>query len=273
MFPSFVLSLREGLEAALIIGILMGALVKASQRRLRPIVWMGVAAATLFSLLGAILLHTLGTDLEGANEIIFEGSTMLLASVLLTWMIFWMGKQARSLKPDLESGVRRALSVGGWNAIFVLAFVSVLREGVELALYLTATSLTASGLQVMAGALLGLGAAAALGFSLFASLIRLDLRRFFGLTSVLLILFAAGLLAHGVSEFTQIGWMPALIPHVWDTNFLINENSILGQVLNSLFGYSGNPSLMQLIVYLGYFVIIGASQLLKRNIPARTETV
>lgn len=272
MFPSFVLSLREGLEAALIIGILMGALVKIPQKGLRGAVWLGVGAAAGLSLLSALLLHTLGAEVEGSNEIVFEGFTLLLASALLTWMIFWMARQARFLKSDLETGVRMALLHGGRQALFFLAFVSVLREGVELSLYLTATALSANGLQVLAGSLLGLGTAVLLGFALFASLIRLNLRRFFSLTGLLLIFFAAGMAAHSVREFTEIGWIPVLVPHIWNTNFLINENSALGQTLSTLFGYSGSPSLIELIIYLGYFITVGVGRLLSRSTPTRVET-
>jgi high-affinity iron transporter len=272
MLPGFVLSLREGLEAALIIGILMGALSKIQQPSLRTAVWIGVAAASGLSLITALLLHLLGSDLEGNSEVIFEGSTMLAASVLLTWMIFWMGGHARSLKTDLESDLHSALIRGGGKALFFLAFISVLREGIELALYLTATILTTNGLQVFIGSILGLGAAGLLGVALFSSLVKLDLRRFFSLTGLLLILFAAGMAARGMREFTEIGWIPSLIPHVWDTNFLLSENSILGQILSTLFGYNGSPSLAELMVYLGYFVLVGVGKLLHRRLPARART-
>jgi high-affinity iron transporter len=272
MLPGFVLSLREGLEASLIIGILMGALKKTQQPRLRAAVWIGVAAASSLSLITALLLHLLGSDLQGNAEVIFEGSTMLFASVLLTWMIFWMGGHARSLKTDLESDLRSALIRGGGKALFFLALISVLREGIELALYLSATILTTNGGQVFIGSLLGLGAAGLLGVALFASLVRLDLRRFFSLTSLLLILFAAGLAAHGMREFTEVGWIPPLIPHIWDTNYLLSENSTLGQMLSTLFGYNGSPSLAELIVYLGYFVLIGVGKLINRRLPDRAGT-
>jgi high-affinity iron transporter len=120
--------------------------------------------------------------------------------------------------------------------------------------------------------LCSVGAAALLGFALFASLIRLNLRLFFSLTDLLLIFFAAGMAAHSVREFTEIGWIPVLIPHIWDTNFLINEKSVLGQLMNTLFGYSGSPSLMELIIYLGSFVTVGVGRLLSRNTHARVET-
>jgi high-affinity iron transporter len=104
--------------------------------------------------------------------------------------------------------------------------------------------------------MLGLGTAFILGWSLFSTTIRLDLRRFFGVTGALLILFAAGLVAHGVHEFNEVGWIPALVEHVWDINFFLDENSTLGQLLKALFGYNGNPSLSEVLAYAGYFVAI-----------------
>lgn len=256
MLPSLVLSLREGLEAALLIGIVLGALRKIHRPDLNRIVWVGAAVAAALSLLLALLLNRTGASLQGQAEQVFEGFTMLLAAGVLTWMIFWMRRQARRLKSELETDVRRAAFQGGWGALFLLAFVAVLREGIELALFLTAAALASDGRQVLVGALLGLGAAALLGWALFASLVRLDLGRFFLVTGALLILFAAGLVAHGVHEFNEAGWIPAVVEHVWDLNALVDEESFLGQALKALFGYNSNPSLTEALAYLLYFVAI-----------------
>ncbi len=256
MFPSYILSLREGLEAALIIGIVIGALNKFNRRELTPVVWNGTLSAVLISVITALILNSVGASLEGSAEQIFEGITMFLAAGVLTWMIFWMHHQARHIKRDLEVGVRQATLHTGTKALFLLAFTAVLREGIELALFLTAATMASDDQQVMTGALLGLGTSALLGWSLFASLVRLDLRRFFQVTGALLILFAAGLVAHGVHEFNEVGWIPGIIEHVWDINFLLNEKSSLGEVLKALFGYNGNPSLTEVIAYLGYFLAV-----------------
>jgi high-affinity iron transporter len=256
MLPSYILSLREGLEAALIIGIVIGALRKFNRRDLTSVVWYGTLSAVGISVVTALILQSIGASLEGAVEQIFEGITMLVAAGVLTWMIFWMHHQARHIKSDLEAGVRQATLQTGSKALFLLAFTAVLREGVELALFLTATTLASGGQQVLTGALLGLGTSALLGWSLFASIVRLDLRRFFQVTGALLILFAAGLVAHGVHEFNEVGWIPGIIEHVWDINYLLSENSTLGEILKALFGYNGNPSLTEVIAYLGYFSAI-----------------
>jgi len=263
MLQSYLLSLREGLEAALIIGIVLGAVSKIRRDDLSPSVWYGGLSAAVVSVIAAILLTSFGLSLEGAAEQIFEGITMLIAAGILTWMIFWMGKQARFLKSELENDVNKAAASTGKRAMFWVAFVAVVREGIELAIFLTAAFFVGDQnqiwnnvVQTLAGAILGLGTAVLLGWTLFATTVRLDLRRFFQVTGILLILFAAGLVAHGVHEFNEIGWIPAVIEHVWDVNMILDENSLIGQLLKTLFGYNGNPSLTEMIVYFVYIAVV-----------------
>jgi high-affinity iron transporter len=273
MLASFILSLREGIEAALIIGIVLGALRKLNRSQMARAVWYGALSAVLVSLLTGILLTAFGLSLEGAAEQIFEGLAMLLAAGVLTWMIFWMNRQARSIKGELESGVHQATSTGSSRALFGLAFLAVVREGIELALFLTAATFASDPRSTILGSLLGLGAAFLLGWGLFASTLRLDLRRFFQVTGFLLILFAAGLVAHGVHEFNEAGWIPAVVEHVWDVNHLLEENSTAGLMLKALFGYNGNPSLTEVLSYLAYFVLIMLSlRSIKRPVAARGES-
>lgn len=252
MLPAYLLSLREGLEAALIIGILLGALRKLGRSNSNKVIWSGVLSAALLSLILALALNWFGKSFEGRTEEVFEGSAMFLAATVLTWVLFWMQRQGKYIKDALEANVQRAALQGGSWALFLVAFSAVLREGVELGLFLTAAAIATDAPQVVSGAALGLGTATLLGWSLFASLVKLDLRRFFQITSFLLLLFAAGLVAHGVHEFNEVGWIPTLIEHVWDTNILLDENSILGQMLKALFGYNGNPSLSEVLGYLLY---------------------
>lgn len=256
MLPSFLLSLREGIEAALIIGILLGALRQMRRTELIPAVWLGTISAAALSILGGILLTSLGLSFEGAAEQVFEGVTMLVAAVLLTWMIFWMNRTARSLRSDIESEVQRAAFGAGKRAVFFVAFLAILREGIELALFLTASVFATDAVQTLLGALLGLGTAILLGWSIFAAIIRLDLHRFFQVTGFLLILFAAGLVAHGIHEFNEVGWIPPFIEHVWDVNTILDENSTPGQWLKALFGYNGNPSLTEVLAYAAYFIAV-----------------
>jgi len=261
MLPTFLLSLREGLEAALIIGIVLGAVSKIRRKDLTPFVWLGVLSAVGVSIITAVILTSFGMSLEDKAEKIFEGITMLLAAGILTWMIFWMGKQARFLKSELEDGVNKAAASTGKRAVFMLAFMAVVREGIELAIFVTAAffagnpdQMMSNTIQTLAGTILGLGTSALLGYTIFATTLRLDLRKFFQVTGMLLILFAAGLVAHGVHEFNEVGWIPVIVEHVYDMNMILDENSIAGQLLKTLFGYNGNPSLSEMITYFAYIV-------------------
>jgi high-affinity iron transporter len=259
MLSSFVLSLREGLEAALIIGIVLGALRKLDRRDLSPLVWVGVISAIIISIVVAVALNLLGTEFEGTGEEVFEGITMLLAAGILTWMIFWMRTYSISMREELEIGVRQATSKRRQWALFLLAFLAVLREGIELALFLLAVRLTSSPVQTVLGASLGIGGAILLGWILFATTRRVSLTHFFQYTNALLIVFAAGMVGIGIHEFNEAGWVPAIIEHIWDASFIIPEESTLGQLLRALVGYSSSPSLSQVIAYVGYWVILGLS--------------
>lgn len=276
MLPTYLLSLREGLEAALIIGIVLGALTKIRRSDLSPAVWMGTASAVIVCILAAILLTSFGMSLEERAEQIFEGVTMLIAAGILTWMIFWMRKQARFLKSELEDGVNKAVASAGKSAVFWLAFVAVVREGIELSLFITAaffvgdtSQVTNNVAQTLAGTILGLGTAILLGYTLFATTVRLDLRRFFQVTGLLLILFAAGLVAHGVHEFNEVGWIPPVVEHIWDVNALLDENSVAGQLMKTLFGYNGNPSLTEIIAYFGYLIVILSLWRREATVPSK----
>jgi high-affinity iron transporter len=213
--------------------------------------------------LTAIVLTTFGMSLEDPAEAIFEGITMLIAAGILTWMIFWMSKQARFLKSELEAGVNKAVISAGKTAVFWLAFVAVVREGIELALFITAAFFAGSTsgvngeiIQTLVGTILGVGTAALLSWTLFATTVRLDLRKFFQVTGFLLILFAAGLIAHGVHEFNEVGWIPSVMDHVWNLDAVVSQSSLLGQLLQTLFGYNSSPSLTEVITYIGYIAVV-----------------
>jgi high-affinity iron transporter len=256
MLASFLLSLREGLEAALIIGIVLGTVRKLHRPDLAPTVWAGVIFAIVVSILAGIGLYVIGFELEGQAEQVFEGLTMLLAAGVLTWMIFWMNRQSRDIKKNLEEGVSKTVTSTHKRGLFWLAFLAVVREGVELALFLTAAAFASTAQSTVLGALLGVGTAALLGWSLFASTLRLDLRRFFQVTGVLLILFAAGLVAHGTHEFIEAGILPAIIDPLWNLNAIIPETSFIGTILGTLFGYSADPSLIEMLAYFGFLAAV-----------------
>lgn len=256
MLASFLLSLREGLEAALIIGIVLGVLLKIKRTDLNGVIWRGVGLAVLLSFFAAIALNLLGMEFEGKGEEIFEGVAMLLAAGVLTWMILWMRNHGSTLKSEIEEKTNQAALGNGQKALFALAFLAVFREGIELALFLLAARLTSSPLQTLSGALLGLLVATILGWVLFTSTMKLSLRNFFGATNILLIIFAAGLVGLGVHEFNEAGVIPSVIEHVWDINGILSDKSEAGLLLKALVGYNGNPSLTEVVAYIVYLLIL-----------------
>jgi high-affinity iron transporter len=269
MIASFLLSLREGIEAALIIGIVLAVLGKMSHKELRASVWQGAIAAIALSIMAGLGFNWLGGEFEGRGEQIFEGTAMLIATVFLTWMIVWLKQQSGSLEKKLEADVNQASQVTkSRTALFGLAFLAVGREGFELALFLTAIQMTAHGFQTILGAVLGLALAAGFGWLTFTSSKRLSLRYYFGITNVLLVLFAAGLLAHSVHEFNEAGIIPALIEHVWNINPIVDDHSVFGQFLVALFGYNGDPSLTEVLAY-GLYIVSAFIFLKKKQ---KTET-
>jgi high-affinity iron transporter len=250
-----LLTTREGLEASLIVGIVLAYLAKTENRRYFNVIWAGTAAAVAVSIVtGAALFFTVGA-LEGRAEQIFEGAAMLSAVAVLTWMVFWMRKQAVNIKRELEAKLEGAIAAGSALGLASVVFFAVLREGWETALFLFAISESSSPLATTIGAIVGLVIAISLGVALYMGSRRLNLRQFFTVTGVLLIVFAAGLLAHGIHEFQEAGLLPMTIEHVWNTNGVINEDSTAGEFLGTLFGYNGDPSLLEVVAWAAYIVI------------------
>lgn len=273
MFASALITLREGLEAALIVGVVLVYLRKIGRLDRQASVWGGVVAALMASVAVAIVLQILGAEFEGRAEQIFEGTTMFLAVVVLTYMIFWMRSQGHQLRSALEHDVHTAVSGGqGW-ALAGLAFFAVFREGVETALFLSAAGFAADGGSALWGGLAGLAVAVVLGWLIFNTTAQIPLRSFFNVTSLLLLFFAAGLMAHGVHEFQEAGLLPTFIGPVWDINPILPENSLVGSFLKALFGYNGNPSLLEVFSYVVYWVaVLGAVHWwLERTMPRTAE--
>ncbi|MGC9347548.1 MAG: FTR1 family iron permease [Anaerolineae bacterium] len=258
MVAAFLITLREGLEAALILGIVLSVLRRLGRSERSPAVWWGVLLAILASVAGGFALNTLGIAFEGRGEEIFEGVAMLVAAGVLTWMIFWMQRQGRGIKRSLEGEVELATAAGSSNwALFSLAFVAVVREGIETVLFLTAAAFSAAPEETLVGGALGLVVAGGLGWLIFVTGKELNLKAFFRATGILLLLFAAGLVAHGIHELQEARLFPVVIEHVWNLNPVLDENAGLGSFLKALFGYNGNPSLLEVVAYLGYLIIIG----------------
>lgn len=256
MLTSGLITLREGLEAALIIGIVLSVLHRLNQSKQGKWVWVGVGAAVIISVIAGIVLHLLGVVFEGRGEEIFEGVVMLIAAGVLTWMIFWINRQGRHIKGELEHDVRQAVTIGSGWALFSLAFIAVVREGIETALFLTAAAFSTTPFLALVGGVIGLITAVVLGWLIFVGGKQLDVRAFFRVTGVLLILVAAGLVAHGIHELQEAAIIPTVVEHVWDVNHILDENGPVGVFLKALFGYNGNPSLLEMLAYSVYFAAI-----------------
>lgn len=203
-----VVVLREGFEASLVVGIVLAFLDRTGRRDGFAAVWAGVAAALALSLLVAIALFTVGAELEGTSEMLFEGIVMLFAAGLLTWMIFWMRNRARTLRGEIEGRTQAALEAGSTIGLALVVFVGVAREGVETALFLFSSVEGSSPVISFVGACIGGAAAIGLGYLFYRGSHRLNLRTFFAATSVLLLVFAGYLLAFGLHELAEAGVIP-----------------------------------------------------------------
>lgn len=208
MLANLVIGLREGLEASLIVAILIATAVQLDARALITRIWVGVGAAVAVSVLLAVGLVAAGDALPEAAEPFFSGVTSLLAVVLLTWMVLWMATHAAHLREHLSGKVADAVGAGGW-ALAVVAFVAVIREGLETVLFLFAGSeAQAGGASPWIGGVLGLCVAAALGVLLYRGIVHIDLRRVFFVSGLILILIASTMVNYAVGEFAEIGVLP-----------------------------------------------------------------
>jgi high-affinity iron transporter len=257
MLAGLLITIREGLEAFLIIGILLGYLTKINQPRLKAYVWIGASTAILLSALIAVAFQLLAIQFEGAAEEIFEAAVALLAVGVLTWMVLWMQRQSRGIKGDLEHRVDVALSQGQAFGLAGLAFITVLREGLETALFLSAVYVSARGDNLLPGALLGLAIAAGVTYLIFRSSIRLNLRTFFLVTGSLLIVIAAGLVSHSVMALQEVGWLPVGTATAWDIGWLISNDGLLGHLLHAFTGYDAAPSVLMVVAYAAYAITFG----------------
>jgi len=274
MLSNFLIGLREGLEAALIVGILVAYIVKtnqASKRKLLTAVWVGVSTAILASLaLGGFLSFT-SAELTPRGEEFFAGTTSLLAVGLVTWMVFWMKRTARSLREELQGKVQTALSSGPLT-LAAAAFFAVLREGLETALFVYANFRSIDGQGAGSGPAIGLtiGLAVAvfLGWAIYRRAIKLNLGTFFKITGVALIVIAAGVLSYGVHEFQELGWIPEADLFIWDTTSWMTKESIPGSILAGTIGFDTTTSWWQ-FGFWGLYLVVTLQAYLA---PARKKT-
>lgn len=267
VLASFLITSRETLEAALVVGIVLTFLTKTNNHKYKKTVYYGIAFGILLSILAAVIFTIFAGGFSGRAEELFEGTTMLVASVLLTTMILWMMKQKHFVK-EIENKVSTVIDKTNLDktyayGIFFLILIAILREGVETVIFLNAMRY-ASGISLVGG-ILGVLVAIGIGYLFFNSARKINLKKFFNISSILLILFAAGLVAHGVHELQEAAVIPFVVKEVWNINPavavegvypLLHENGLIGSFLKGLFGYNGNPSLIEILSYISYLGII-----------------
>ena len=262
--------LREGVEAALIVSIVLAYLARTGNRRHFSRIWAGTGAALLLSIGVGVVLWVTIRGLEAPAEQIFEGSATLLAAGVVTWMLFWMRRTSSNIRGELHAGVERALLDGGIWGLSLLAFTAVIREGIETSLFLlgqatAAGDADAGATSTLLGAVVGIGLAALIGYGFYRGARVINLSTFFRWTGVALVFIAAGLLAHSIHEFVEIGWIgvatgtafdiSAVLPHAGDPTEL-GAVAVIGQLLRALFGYSSSPEWVTLVGWLAYVVAV-----------------
>jgi len=255
VFANFLIGLREGLEAALVVSIIVAYLVRIGQRHLLPKVWAGVGAAVGLSVVaGAVLTFTTATLTDRALEI-FAGVTSLAAVGLITWMIFWMARNARNLKAHLHGSIDEAVLRSGW-ALAVVAFFAVLREGLETALFLWAGAQSSgSGAEPLIGGLIGIALAIGLGYLLYIGALRVHLATLFFWTGILLVIIAAGVLRYAVHEFQEAGVLPGVDAYVFDLTGSVDPDGALVALVRGFFNLAPAMTALEIIAWAGYIAV------------------
>ena len=259
MIPTFVITLREGVEASLIIGIIAAFLVKEGRRDAMRQMWVGIGIAVALCIGVAVLLEVVGQQLPQKEQEGLETVVGLIAVSAVTYMIVWMRRHARGIKAQLEGEAASALATGSTLALVGMAFLAVLREGFETSVFLLAafqdsTDTTAAG----AGAILGLVAAIAIGLGLYRGGVRINLTRFFRITGIVLVFVAAGLLASAAHTAHEAGWINGLQGQAIDLSWLVQPGTISGSLLTGMLGLQPTPTVIETIFYLGYAIPMAA---------------
>jgi len=255
MIPTFVITLREGVEASLIIGIIAAFLVKEGRRDAMRQMWLGIGIAVVLCAGVAVALRVIGQDLPDKGQEGLETVVGLIAVAAVTYMIVWMRRHARGIKAQLQGEAASALAAGSTIALVGMAFLAVLREGFETSVFLLAafndsTDTTAAG----AGAVLGLVAAVAIGLGLYRGGVRINLTRFFRFTGLVLVFVAAGLLATAAHTAHEAGWINGLQGQALDLSWLVQPGTVSGSLLTGMLGLQPSPTAIEVSVYLLYAI-------------------
>ena len=264
MIPTFVIFLREGIEASMIVAMLLSYLSRINKREHFRDVYLGVAAAFVLIVLGGVGAYVLIKQYDGSNvQTYFETTTYLIAAGFLTWMTFWMHKHARTMAKELQSRSDLALSKGTRLGLGVLSFQAVGREGLETMVFTLAIVFASQrqaqapvhGTLLLIGGALGLIVAFVIAFFIYRLGAKINLKIFFRVLGIVLMFFAAGLLADAVENLQQLGWLSIGTHVMWNSSGAITESSNIGDILHSMLGYADHPTIMQGVVYVTYVVV------------------
>jgi high-affinity iron transporter len=268
MLANLLIGLREGLEASLIVGILVAYLVKIGRRDVLSKIWVGVSVAVVASLaVGALLVFGL-TTLSPEVEPFIAGAMSILATGLVTWMIFWMARTARNLRGNLHTDIEKNLAGAGWGLV-LLAFFAVGREGIETAVFIwAAAQATQNTALPFLGAVLGLGISVTLGYLIYRGMVRLNLAKFFTWSGALLIIVAAGVLVNGFGDLQEVGVFPGANAIAFDISSAVPEESWYGSLLKGIFGFSAVMNWLQVALW---FAFVGVTLTLFLRMSLRTS--
>ena len=254
MLSSFLIAFREGLEAFLIVGIIMSYLYKIGEKKYIKHVLFGIITAIVVSIGLAYIFELAFGGFEGRPEEIFEGSVMMLAVVILTYMVFWMNSQAVKIRNDIEVSVGKAINRGRVASLFFLGFIIVFREGAETVLFFRAISYQSSASELIMGGIIGILSSILLALIFFTSTMKINISLFFKITGIIIIALAAGLLSYGIHEFQEAGIIPIIRDNIYDVSSVLSNDSITGGILKSLLGYNPSPSLLETAAYFVYII-------------------
>ena len=273
MLATLVIFLREGVEASMIVAILLAYLNRIGQREHFRDIFLGVGAALVLAGAGGVVAYETIRSYDGSRaQTIFETCTYLLAAAVLTYMTFWMRNHARSLSKELRSRADAAIDGRARWGLGLLAFQAVGREGLETVVFTLAIVFSTSAASALTGAVIGLAVSLVIAFVIYRLGHQLKLSRFFTVIGVLLMIFAAGLVADAVQNMQELGWLPVLSSPMWHTASFLSQDSAFGDVLHSFFGYSDSPTALQLLMYIGYLAIVIVAYLkLRPRLVSRPE--
>jgi high-affinity iron transporter len=254
LFGSLLIGLREGLETAIVVTILIAFLVKSDRRDALKWVWLGVAAAIAMTIGVFLSIQLSENTISGLAAEAIAGVASLVAVIIVTTMVLWMRKAAATISGELRSDMARALETGGM-AVATLAFLAVGREGVETALFMVGYA-NASTAWPLAGLVIGLLIAVVVAYGMYAGAVRINLAKFFKYTGAFLVVVAAGILSYAVHALQTVGWLPGLGAKAFDMTCAFNWSSWYGQVIQGVFNISPAPSILQFVCWLAYLLVV-----------------